>query len=355
MDIVEAARGLADDLLRPNAERVDVEGVPRSHIDALARAGLLGLVAPVEWGGAAADPATAREVGELLSAADCSTWFVWVQHHTAVRTLVRGDNAALRERWLRRLAGGSALAGVAYTHLRREGPPAVHAERADGGWRVSGDIAWLTSWGLADVFLVAAQAGDDVVWALLPLSDRSGVEVSPLALMSMAGTSTVRLRLSDVTVADDEVAVVEPVADWRAGDAAKVVDPNPAVFGVTREAVARLRALAADRADVAAERLADAVDAELTDLRTSAYHLIDNVPAGERMDERLRVRAAVHALACRATAGYLAAGAGRAIALDAPAQRLAREALFLLVQQQTPAVRSATLRYLARADPTDGA
>jgi alkylation response protein AidB-like acyl-CoA dehydrogenase len=269
-----------------------------------------------------------------------------------VRTLARGDNDALRERWLRRLAGGEALAGVAFTHLRRPGPPAVRAERSGAGWRIHGEIAWLTSWHLADTFLVGAQTGDDVVWCLAPLREVAGVQVVPLRLMAMSGTSTVRLRLDDVSVDDDDVALVEPLAAWRAADAAKTADVNPAVFGVTREAVDRLRALAEQRDDPAAALAADAVERQLLDLRAAAYALVDEVAArervDERVDERLRLRAEAHVLACRATQALVAAWSGRAVALDAPAQRLAREALFLLVQGQTGAVRAATLERLAR-------
>src|SRR3954447_10678399 len=168
---VEAARQLGDELLRPDAERVDLEGVPRSHLDALGAAGLM----------AASDlpPSAMREVTELLAAADASTWFVWTQHHTPVRTVRRGSSRELADRLLPPLLAGTMLAGVAYTHLRRPGPPAVAARPGRDGWRLDGEIAWLTSWRLADLFCVGAQvAGTDhedrVVWMLLPLRDTEG-------------------------------------------------------------------------------------------------------------------------------------------------------------------------------------
>ncbi|GAC1610902.1 MAG: hypothetical protein NVS3B26_20360 [Mycobacteriales bacterium] len=40
---LQAATSLADELLRPAAEQVDQTSVPRSHLDALAEAGLLGV------------------------------------------------------------------------------------------------------------------------------------------------------------------------------------------------------------------------------------------------------------------------------------------------------------------------
>ena len=329
------ARRLADDLLRPGAEKADVEGVPRSHLDALAAAGLMDMT---DLPGPAA-----REVAELLAGADASTWFVWTQHHSPVRTLARTTNAPLRKRMLPRLTAGELLAGVAFTHLRRPGTPAVSARPDGDGWLIDGEIAWLTSWQLADVFLVGAQSGDDVVWLLSPLRGRPEVSATPLQLAAMNGTSTVRVRLDGLPVSPDEVVVVEPLASWRASDAARSADVSAAVFGVTTEAVRRLR----ERDDPAATALADAVHAEGERLRGAAYALMDDVEAGARLDERLHVRAQAHALACRATAGLVAAGAGRSMLLDSAAQRLARVALFLLVQGQTAAVREATLRALA--------
>src|SRR3954447_18679137 len=200
---VEAARQLGDELLRPDAERVDLEGVPRGHLDALGSAGLM----------AASDlpPSAMREVTELLAAADASTWFVWTQHHTPVRTVRRGTNGELTERLLAPLLAGTMLAGVAYTHLRRPGPPAVTATRDGDRWRLDGEISWLTSWQLADLFCVGAQvAGADqealVAWMLVPLRGAEGVQAEPLGLAAMAGPSTFRVRLDDVRVSASEVA-----------------------------------------------------------------------------------------------------------------------------------------------------
>ena len=327
-----AARRLGDELLRPSAERVDVEGVPRSHLDALARAGLMAeLPLPVM-----------REVTEALAAADASTWFVWTQHSTPVRTVARGTNEALRARLLPQLTEGTALAGVAYTHLRRPGPPAVAATPDGDGWRLDGEIAWLTSWELADLFCIGAQHGDDVVWMLLPLRGAAGVHADPLALAAMAGTSTFRIRLEHVRVDSADVALIEPLAAWRATDAARTADVSPAVFGVAAEAVRRLR----ERADETTDYLTDRLDDELDGLRTSAYALADDPDAVTRTEERLQLRAQAHLLAIRATTALVTAGAGRSMLLDSAAQRLARAALFLLVQGQTAAVREATLREL---------
>lgn len=115
--LVVSARRLADDLLAPHAERVDQEGVPATHLEAIRRSGLLGLNAPEEHGGAAASVPVAREVAEILAGACCSTWFVQTQHHTPVITLSKSEGP-VRDRLLGPLARGELLSGVAYAHLR---------------------------------------------------------------------------------------------------------------------------------------------------------------------------------------------------------------------------------------------
>jgi alkylation response protein AidB-like acyl-CoA dehydrogenase len=329
--VLDAARRLADAVLRPRAEEADAKGMPRTHLVTLAGAGLLGVTAPVEYGGSDQSVAVMREIVEVLAGADASTWFVWTEHHTPVRTLAGSTNDALKQRWLPRLATGSALAGVAFTHLRRPGEPAVRATRTEGGWQVDGDLAWLTSWAFADVFLVGAVADDQVVWFLVPLARRNGVTAEPLDLVAMRGTSTVSVDLDAVAVDDADVVLVEPLAEWRARDAERSADVSPAVFGIAAECIRRLGG-------------SDPLTAQLDALRDRAYALQDE--AGPRA-ERIAVRAEAHALALRASAALVAAGAGRSMLAGNPAQRLAREALFLLVQGQDAEIRAAQLNALS--------
>ena len=98
LDPVGRARRLADDLLRPAAERVDRTVVPRSHLDAWAEQGLLGLAGPRAYGGAQAPPAVLREVAEVLAGACGATWFVATQHTMPLTSLAASGNEDLRRR-----------------------------------------------------------------------------------------------------------------------------------------------------------------------------------------------------------------------------------------------------------------
>jgi hypothetical protein len=345
---VELARSLADDLLRPAAEQVDRTVVPRSHLDAWARAGLLGLAGPSAYGGGGAPAHLVREVTELLAGACGATWFVATQHAMPLATVAATKNEALKQRLLPGLCSGEVLSGVAVAQLRRPGPPAVTATRVAGGWRFDGHVGWMTSWGICDVFLLGAVTADgDVVLAIVPAQDGPALTASaPMQLAAMQACVTVTLDLAGHLVPDADVVSVCPASDWLAVDARKTANPSPHTFGLQREAVRRLAETASRRDDGTAAALAQQLGREGERLRRVAYTLIDDVPAAERIDDRLAVRAASLELVVRTTTALVAATGGAAMALSAAPQRLLREAVFHLVQAQTAPVREATLQLL---------
>ncbi|BEP12998.1 acyl-CoA dehydrogenase family protein [Acidothermaceae bacterium B102] len=346
---VEAADRLAAELLVPTAEAVDRSEVPLEHVQRIAAAGLLAPTAPVELGGGGASPAVGRAVVEVLSGASGATWFVCTQHGSPVRTLQASDNTELRARLMRPLASGSTLAGIALAHLRRPGAPAVSGVAAPGGWSVSGDVAWLSSWGLAEIVMLGFRDGPDVVFALVPAAEAPGFVAGPLlALAAMQAARTVSVRLDAFFVSDADVAQRVPYDEWAERDAAMTANAAPAVFGLLRPVLARLRYEGERRREPATVALAARLESDTEALRSLAYALIDDAPAGTRMSERLAVRAAVLELVVTATSALVAAGAGASMSLGHPAQRWAREALFHLIQAQTSQVRVATMqRFLA--------
>lgn len=355
---VRAAGELAGEVLVPRAEEVDVEGVPASHVEALAAAGLLGVLGPVDEGGADVDLPVARRVTEILSGACGATWFVWTQHASPLRALARSANAGLRERWLGALCR-EALGGVAVAHLRRSGGLTVRARPAGGagggggGWVLDGTAVWVTSWGLAEVLLVGAVTPDDqVVLALVPARAVPGVRPSaPLALAAMEATRTVRLDFDGYALGSDDVVDVVGLAEWRRADAEKTANVTPAVFGLISTVVARLEETSRRRDEPGGVALARALAAEAAEVRAGAYRLLDEVPGGEAVDERLALRAHALELGVRASTALVAAAGGAGMARSSPAQRLAREALFHLIQAQTAPVRRATLARLGAVAP----
>ncbi|ANP52799.1 alkylation response protein AidB-like acyl-CoA dehydrogenase [Streptomyces griseochromogenes] len=335
--LVTRARRLAAELLLPEAERVDQEGVPVSHIEAVKRSGLLGVVAPVAYGGSGAPPAVLRETAEILAGACCSTWFVQTQHHTPVQTLTQ-SGLPVRERLLGPLSRGELLSGVAYAHLRSYPRVPVRVRRAGDGWRFDGTVPWYTGWGLNDVMLLAGTTdAGEVLFAFTEAREQPGLRASaPMRLAALTAARTVSLELDGLRVPEEAVALRAPYETWAPRDRARTLNATPAVFGVAEAALALLD-----------EEPAAPLLARLADVRRRAYALADHPVPHERTEERLAVRAEAYDVLGAATTAAVVAGGGRAMALTSRAQRLAREGLFLLVQGQTAETRRAHLRALA--------
>ncbi|PWI13461.1 acyl-CoA dehydrogenase [Streptomyces sp. Act143] len=341
--LIARARELADSLLAPNAARVDQGEVPASHLDAIRRSGLLGVSAPEAYGGAGAPDAVAREIQEILAGACCSTWFVQTQHHTPVRLLAKSE-LPVRERLLRPLATGGLLAGIAYAHVRAFPRIAVRATAERDGWRFDGTVPWYTGWGLNDVMLLAGVTdADEIVFAFADARKQPGLRASaPMRLAALTAARTVSLDLDGLWLPESAVVLRTPQEKFALLDIPRSTNASPAVFGVT---YAALRVLA----ESGEPGTADALRARVDEVRGRAYELADHPVPHEHAEERLALRTRAYDLMRAATTAAVVAGGGRTMDLRGPAQRLAREGMFLLIQGQTSVVRRAHLDALAQS------
>jgi alkylation response protein AidB-like acyl-CoA dehydrogenase len=328
--LIEAAARLADDVLFPRAIATDNAGtVPTASLDVIAGAGFYGLFGPKRFGGLDADPSTAGLVIEALAGGCLTSAFIWAQHHVAVRLASAGSEETA-QRWAKPLCTGVLRAGVAFAHLRREGLAPITARPDGEGWRIDGTAAWMTGWGAIDVINVAAVCDDRIVWFLCDAVEGPSVRVDPVPLSAVNSSGTVTLHLTDHVVAPDRVLGVNPLGEWRSRDGANLRQNGSFPLGLALRC-ARL----IGEAGASIELAVDGARAEL-DARAQA----------EDVEGLAAARAEATWLAVRASAALTVAGAGRSMITDAHAQRLGREAMFLLVQGQTAPIRAAQLRLL---------
>lgn len=345
--LLDRAVDLADRVFFPVAQQVDrSDRVPQSHLTALASAGLFGLAGPPDAAGSELAVSMVRRIMAAVAGGCASTFFVWAQHHGVVHTLRSSPNEALVERWLDPLCTGSSIAGVAFAHLRRQGAPAIRAVATPGGWHFSGVAPWATSWGIAERFAVAAVTADGrIVWAFLPGVDSPGgsFRAEPLALPVLQSTGTVVLHFDHHLVTDDEVLSEADLISWQRADRSRAALGQTGVLGVADRAIRQLADIGAH--DDAARHAAAQLRLQL-DERWRVDDELSRTPAASepQIAEASLHRARCLELAQRSTTAYLAASGGRGMDLGHPAQRLAREADFFIIQAQTGDGRDAVLR-----------
>jgi alkylation response protein AidB-like acyl-CoA dehydrogenase len=331
-DIITVADRIAEQVLFPASLATDASPiVPREMLDALAEAGLYGISASREVGGLAADAATEVAVIETLAAGCLTTTFVWMQHLGTAAVVAQLDGQ-LHDEWARPLASGARRAGVAFSHLRRPDPPMLTATEVPGGYVVNGMAPLVTGWGRIDVVHMATRLGPDIAWLLVDASASPTLEVRPLELAAVNASATVALRAAGHFVPASRLTRVQPLEDWLVRDAAGLRTNGFLSVGVASRCLALL----------GASRLDDQLALVRSDLLSAQPEQFPEV----------RARASLFAL--DAASSLVAAGGGRSVVRDQHAQRLAREAIFLLVQGQTPAIRAAQLALFEQRSEPDG-
>ncbi len=326
--ITEQARRIADDVLLPAAMAVDgAARVPESHLDLLAREGFYGLAGPADRGGLDLDEQSAARIVEILAGGCLTTAFVWLQHHGAVRAVRTAADPALRERWLKPLCGGEHRAGVALGGAL-PGPPLLRATQVPGGYLLDGTSPWVTGWGMIDTLYTAARDDrDNVVTALLAASASPTLAAEPMQLVAVTASSTVRLVVNRHFVPADRVIGSAPHSDWLARDARGLRINGSLALGVAARCCAMIGP--------------SPLDGELRARRAA----LDTAPPGAMPG----ARAAASELAIRAAAALVTVRGSRAILAGEHPQRLAREALFLLVFASRPAIKESLSGLLTRA------
>ena len=325
--VVARAREIAEDLLFPRASETDAaELVPRENLDALAAAGLYGLTGPRAVGGLDADFETYLGVIDALASGCLATTFIWLQHPGVVRA-VAGANAALRDRYLAPMCRGETRAGIALGGLIAHAP-GIRARRDGDGWVFDGDAPWVTGWGRIDVLQIAGvDEGANIVYALVDAKPTSAMEVgAPLDLVALRSSATAAVRFRGLRVAESAVTHMQPLAEREGQDHLTLRGHAALATGVASRCISLIgETPLAGELEAVRRRLASAAPAD--------------VPAA---------KAAAAELAHRAAAALVVSTGSRSLLRSQNADRLAREALFLLVFGSRPAIRAALLAELAR-------
>src|SRR5213078_2367746 len=176
-----AAQQFLQDWVRPRAGTLDQDvGALREGLAELGRRGLLGLRVPAENGGLGYSSFDFRRFQEASARASGALAFLESQHQSACSLLARCSNAPLRARLLPLLARGEQTSAIAFSHLRRKGPPLVTATPAPGGYRLDGRLPWVTGWGLFTLCVTAAPLADGrVLFAVHALAGSTTMKASP--------------------------------------------------------------------------------------------------------------------------------------------------------------------------------
>ncbi|MBV8880242.1 MAG: acyl-CoA dehydrogenase family protein [Planctomycetaceae bacterium] len=343
---LDEARDFLSAWIAPRAAAIDQDlAALREALAEFGRRGFLGLRIPREFGGLDLSPLDFRRFQEASARASGAFAFLESQHQSACGLIVRGSNRALQERVLPKLARGSESAGIAFSHLRKTGDPALRATPVPGGYRLDGHLPWVTGWGLFSHGVTAATLPDGrVLFAWHPLEASESLRPSaPLALAAMGVTQTVAVEVRGLAIADQDVVEQHPATWIQENDRIAVALQSPLALGCAGAAVDVLRAEAGKKHNPAISAAAEALDRQLALVRENAFRAMEETVDFERS---LRARSAAIELAGRAAHAAVLAAAGAGNVAGHPAQRVYREALAFSVLALSPPIQQAALERL---------
>lgn len=347
--MLEAALDFLRDEVRPNAERIDHDPeAMRVAFDGLRRLKLLALRRHEKYGGPNLSESEFRAFQEEIARASGALAFLQTQHQSAVSLLGRHASDSIRERYLPSM-DSTLCVGLGFSQLRRSGPPICRAVPEGDGFRISGEVPWITGLGFFDEYIVGASLPDgQAVFGLVPFREVEGQKLSsPMKLTAMEAASTVVGELSDFFLAADRVAFVKPPGWIRANDAFNVTLQGHFAVGCAMAGIDVVLENAVKKKLDFLEQSAHCLQAELHALR---HRLVDSQGdfSDETMPQRLELRGQVIELMMRSAHAAVVSSSGASNVAGHPAGRILREAIVFSVSAQTGAIMEATMKLLVR-------
>ena len=201
------AKDIAERILAPAARQNDKEGrFSTEAVEALGRAGLLGLMLPAEFGGLALGPRTFAGVTAGLAEADASVGMVYIMHICATATIAAARPGATVAHTLREIAAGRFLATLAFSEAGSRShfwAPVSRARRNGSGMLITAKKSWVTSAGHAQGYVVSSLTGSgptDSTLYLIPADARGLSVVGPWDGLGLRANASAPMSLEDCEV-----------------------------------------------------------------------------------------------------------------------------------------------------------
>ena len=192
--------------------------IPRKVIDGLGRVGVLGMTAPMEYGGHGfSQMANCKILEEIGTRCASTSVFVNAHHSIGIRALLLFGTHEQKQKWLPKLVTGEHLGAFALTE-REAGSDAANVQMQahpseDGShYILNGEKRYITNAAIAQVLTVMARTpmpGSDktAITAFLVTPDMPGFEIleARMPKLGIRGTATGRFALRNVRVPKENI------------------------------------------------------------------------------------------------------------------------------------------------------
>ena len=211
----DAIRQLVADKIAPYAAEVDAEArFPQEAYDALRAADLHAVHVPEQYGGNGGDALAACIVIEEVARGCASSSLIPAVNKLGSLPLLLSGDEALKERFLRPLAEGTALFCYALSEPDAGSDVAsmrTRAVRTEGGWKLDGVKRWITNAGEGDTYVVfaltdpEAARGKHLSAFVVQKTDPGVTFGKPEKKLGIKGSPTREIYLDGVEIGEDRL------------------------------------------------------------------------------------------------------------------------------------------------------
>jgi alkylation response protein AidB-like acyl-CoA dehydrogenase len=161
----DTAYAFGQDEIAPNAQAWERDGaIPQAVLKAAGDLGFGGIYVPEELGGTGLSRLDATLIFEALAMACPAVSAYMSIHNMCTNMVAKYATDSFKAEWLDRLVGFEVYASYCLTEPGSGSDAAAlrtKAEKTDSGYKLSGNKAFISGGGFADLYLVMCRTGDD--------------------------------------------------------------------------------------------------------------------------------------------------------------------------------------------------
>lgn len=162
-ELIQLTRDISDKVLDPIVDDYErTESYPDRVFTELGEGGLLSLPYPQEWGGGGQSYEVYLQVLEEIAARWAAVAVAISVHSLACHPLMTFGTESQKQKWLPEMLSGQIVGAYSLSESQAGSDAAAlrcAAVGVDGGYRVTGEKAWITHGGLADFYSLFARTG----------------------------------------------------------------------------------------------------------------------------------------------------------------------------------------------------
>ena len=304
---------------------------PAIDLAQLQAAGAMKWSIPTEFGGDELSPYELHLRYEQLATSSVATALILTQRDAAVGLIDAAKDSKRRVKMLNRFSKNENWVTVGIAQLttsRQGGKPAVTAQKIEGGYLINGTVPWCTGLHQSQFIVTGASLDNGQQILFLLQQQQQGVTLDPpMGMVALTNTLTSSIHLKRVVIEDSWI-LRHPSDNALSGRRNSLTLGQTFIAtGLTQSALSLIAKHDSDRARAAGDRFTQ----QLADLRAEIKTLCQPGKETDAQNANARLRGSCNDLALRSTQAAVALYKGTALLRNHPAQRLAREALFLLV------------------------